>query len=153
MKGFLRYEVSNFAKEGCESRHNYNYWKRGEYIGFGVSASSFIGNRRFTNAFTIGEYIDAVILSRFPEISSEEIGKEDAKFETIMLALRTERGLNVNEFNVKTGGDFFKEYAAVLKSQEKFLAVTPDAVRIREEYMYVQNHIILAFMKEDGEGA
>lgn len=152
-KGFLRYEVSNFAKEGCESRHNYNYWKRGEYIGFGVSASSFIGNRRFTNAFTIGEYIDAVILNRFPEISSEEIGKEDAKFETIMLALRTERGLNVNEFNVKTGGDFFKEYAAALKSQEKFLAVTPDAVRIREEYMYVQNHIILAFMKEDGEGA
>ena len=41
-KGFVRYEVSNFAKEGCFSRHNLNYWKRGEYIGLGLSASSFV---------------------------------------------------------------------------------------------------------------
>ena len=48
-KGFDRYEVSNFAKDGFKSRHNLNYWQRGEYIGFGVSASSFIKERRFTN--------------------------------------------------------------------------------------------------------
>ena len=42
-KGVDRYEVSNFAVKGFESRHNYNYWERGEYIGVGVSASSFIG--------------------------------------------------------------------------------------------------------------
>lgn len=49
-KGFYRYEVSNFAKKGS-SRHNLNYWRRGEYIGAGVSASSFMNGRRFTNTF------------------------------------------------------------------------------------------------------
>ena len=44
-KGFARYEVSNFAKSGFESKHNLNYWQRGEYIGVGVSASSFIDDR------------------------------------------------------------------------------------------------------------
>ena len=146
--GFHRYEVSNFAKKGCESRHNFNYWKRGEYIGLGVSASSFIAERRFTNAFTLDEYMNAVILNKFPEISSEEIGKEDAKFERIMLALRTEEGLNIHEFDVKTGGNFLKEYEKALRTQERYLEITADTVRIKEEYMYVQNQIILAFMEK-----
>ncbi|PWM71688.1 MAG: coproporphyrinogen III oxidase [Bacillota bacterium] len=146
-RGFFRYEVSNFAKKGCESRHNYNYWKRGEYIGLGVSASSFIAERRFTNAFTLDEYMNAVILNKFPEISSEQIDPAGAKFETIMLALRTEKGLNIAEFNAKTGGDFFKDYAAALETQKKYLHVSPQNVRIKEEYMYVQNQIILSFME------
>lgn len=147
-KGFHRYEVSNFAKEGCESRHNANYWKRGEYIGLGVSASSFIDERRFTNAFTLDEYMNAVILNKFPEISSEQIDNEGAKFEMIMLALRTEKGLCVAEFNVRTGGDFFKDYAAALASQKNYLDISPEFVRIKEEYMYVQNQIISAFMEK-----
>lgn len=146
-KGFFRYEVSNFCKLGHESRHNYNYWNRGEYIGFGVSASSFIAERRFTNTFSIDEYINAIILNKFPEIASDVIEKDDARFEYIMLALRTEKGLNINEFNVKCGADFFEDYKDVLKSQEKYLDVTKDSVKIKEEYIYVQNNIILAFMK------
>lgn len=146
-KGFYRYEVSNFARKGFESRHNMNYWKRGEYIGFGVAASSFIDERRFTNTFKFDEYINAVILNKFPEISSDDIGEEDRKFEFIMLALRTERGLNVNEFNAKTGGDFFKDYAEALKKRRSVLDVSEYAVKIKEEFMYVQNEIILSFMK------
>ena len=56
-KGFSRYEVSNFALPGYESRHNLNYWRRGEYIGFGVAASSFMNNRRFTNTRDLDEYM------------------------------------------------------------------------------------------------
>lgn len=146
-KGFLRYEVSNFAKIGHESRHNYNYWKRGEYIGFGVSASSFINERRFTNSFSIDEYMNAIILNKFPEISSDVIEPNDAEFEYIMLALRTEKGLNINEFNVKTKSDFLNDYKSVLKSQEKFLDFNGEFIKIKDEYLYVQNHIILQFMK------
>ncbi len=73
-KGYHRYEVSNFAKEGYESRHNLNYWKRGEYIGVGVSASSFADGRRFTNTFNIDEYMNAIIYNKSPEISSDEVG-------------------------------------------------------------------------------
>ncbi len=146
-KGFDRYEVSNFALNGKYSRHNMNYWKRGEYIGVGVSASSFMEERRFTNTFNIDEYINAVIYNKNPEISSDNIEKEDAKFEFIMLALRTADGLSIKEFNQNFDADFLTEYKDVLSKKAEFLDIDGDTLKIKNEYLYVQNNIILNFMR------
>lgn len=146
-KGFSRYEVSNFAIPGYESRHNMNYWKRGEYIGVGVSASSFMENRRFTNTFKIDEYLNSVIFNKSPEISSEVIEKEDAKFEFIMLGLRTVKGISISEFNKLFDADLLKEYKDVLSKKSAFLTIEGDRLSIKEEFLYVQNDIILAFLK------
>ncbi len=146
-KGFNRYEVSNFAKDGFRSRHNQNYWKRGEYIGVGVSASSFMDGRRFTNTFKIDEYMNAVIYNKSPEISSDIIEDADARFEFIMLALRTTDGLNINEYNQKFSSDFKSEYKEQLNKKAQFLELVGDNLKIKDEYLYVQNDIILAFMK------
>ena len=145
-KGFERYEVSNFAKKGFRSRHNMNYWKRGEYIGVGVAASSFVDGRRFTNTFKIDEYINAVIYNKSPEISSEVIEEKDARFEQIMLALRTLDGLNVKEFNQKFSVDFDALYKDVLAKKMRFMDRVGDILTIKEEYLYVQNDIILEFL-------
>ncbi len=147
-KGFNRYEVSNFALDGFESKHNLNYWRRGEYIGLGVSASSIINERRFTNTFKIDEYLNAVIYNKSPEISSDVIEKPDAEFEFVMLGLRTQKGINVKEFNALFSEDFDALYADVLRKKEKYLLRDGDWLSIKEEYLYVQNDIILAFMKE-----
>ncbi|MBO7344481.1 MAG: radical SAM family heme chaperone HemW [Clostridia bacterium] len=147
-KGFDRYEVSNFAKSGYRSRHNQNYWQRGEYIGVGVSASSFMENRRFTNTFKIDEYINAVIYNKTPEISSEIIEDKDARFEFIMLALRTTDGLNVKEYEHLFKSNFKDEYKAQLSKKAQFLEFDGDTLKIKDEYLYVQNDIILSFMKE-----
>ncbi len=146
-KGFDRYEVSNFAKNGFYSRHNMNYWQRGEYIGVGVSASSFMENRRFTNTFKIDEYMNAIIYNKNPEISSEIIEGEDAKFEFIMLGLRTTNGISIDKFNKTFSSDFMAEYGDILKQKSKFLSVDGDTLRIKDKYLYVQNDIILSFMK------
>lgn len=146
-KGFNRYEVSNFCLDGYRSRHNMNYWKRGEYIGVGVSASSFMENRRFTNTFSIDEYMNAVIYNKSPEISSDVIEDADARFEFIMLALRTEDGLNIKEYNKTFDSDFDNEYKIELNKKSQFLERNGDNLKIKEEYLYVQNDIILAFMK------
>lgn len=146
-KGFERYEVSNFAKKGFESRHNLNYWRRGEYIGLGVAASSFIDGRRFTNTFSIDEYMNAVIYNKTPEIASDIIDGEDAKFEYIMLGLRTAEGIDVARFNKEFNADFDTEYKDVLAKKAVFLQRTKDRLKIKDEYLYVQNDIILAFMK------
>ncbi len=146
-KGFNRYEVSNFALDGYQSKHNLNYWERGEYIGLGVSASSFIDERRFTNTFKIDEYINAIIYNKSPEISSDTIDLEDAKFEYIMLHLRTSYGFSKAEFNKTFNADFDKDYANVLSEKARFLDCDGDNVTIKEQYLYVQNDIILAFMK------
>ena len=55
--GYMQYEISNFAKEGYESKHNLNCWKQHEYYGFGIGASSYYNNVRYTNIRVIQRYI------------------------------------------------------------------------------------------------
>ena len=146
-RGLSRYEVSNFAVKGHESRHNLNYWRRGEYIGLGVSASSFINGRRFTNAFTIDEYVHAILHGKYAEVSSERIEGEDAKFEFLMLALRTAEGVDLKKYKSAFGSDFTADFADALKSQGKYLEADGERIKIKDEYLYVQNGIITEFMK------
>ncbi len=147
-KGYNRYEVSNFAIPGFESRHNMNYWERGEYIGVGVSASSFMDGRRFTNTYNIDEYINAVIYNNVPEISSEMIDEQDAKFEFIMLGLRTTKGISIKKYNEIFNAEFDKEYKNALAKKATFLERKEDNLKIKDEYLYVQNDILLEFMKQ-----
>ncbi|MCD8293775.1 MAG: radical SAM family heme chaperone HemW [Clostridia bacterium] len=145
--GFERYEVSNFCKRGKESRHNLNYWRRGEYIGFGVSASSCINNIRFTNTFDLDEYFKCIISGHLAVIDSEEIDREGAAEELVMLALRTAEGLDTNKYFELAGEDFFAKYADVLERYADCLDVEGAVVKIKDEYLFVQNSIICDFLQ------
>ena len=146
-KGFSRYEVSNFAMAGYESKHNLNYWRRGEYIGLGVSASSFIDGRRFTNTYSIDEYNNAIIYNKVPEIASDLIEGDDAKFEFIMLGLRTSYGVDCEIYRKTFGSELKDDFKSALKEKAKFLDIQGEKIKIKDEYLYVQNDIIMAFMK------
>lgn len=143
--GFNRYEVSNFCKKGKESRHNLNYWRRGEYIGFGVSASSCINNVRFTNTFDLDEYFKCILSDNFAVIDSEEIDKAGQEEEYVMLALRTEKGIDLSDYKKKFGADFEKKYSAQLKRLEKYLQLDSANLKIKPEHLFVQNSIIVEF--------
>lgn len=145
--GFIRYEVSNFCKEGKGSLHNLNYWRRGEYIGFGVSASSCIKDRRFTNTFDLDEYFKCVLSDRLPVINSEDVDEEGRKFEFIMLALRTAVGLNTAEYKKLFKSDFYEEHKTALAKVEQYLERSGNYVRIKDDYLFVQNSIILEFIE------
>ena len=145
--GIERYEVSNFAKPGYESKHNMNYWKRGEYLGFGVAASSFWKERRFTNTFDIDEYMNAIISNKTPEVSSDLIEGDDRKNEFIMLALRTTSGVDKKRFKEEFSSDFDKEYGKPLSKMSSYLINDKDTLRIKDEYLFVQNEIIINFFK------
>src|SRR5205807_4993607 len=56
--GLDRYEISNFARPGWESRHNLKYWRREPYLGFGADAHSFDGEWRWRNAESAAEYVE-----------------------------------------------------------------------------------------------
>lgn len=143
--GFDRYEVSNFCKKGKESRHNLNYWKRGEYIGFGVSASSFINNVRFTNTFDLDEYFKCILSDHFAVIDSEEIDEEGREEEYIMLHLRTADGIDLQEYKKHFGVDFIKKYSNQIKKLADSLIINERTLRIKDEYLFVQNSIIIEF--------
>lgn len=137
-----QYEISNFAKKGYECRHNQNYWERGEYLAFGASAHGFNQNVRWENASDVQKYI-ALPVSKLA-VSSENLGQTDKIVETIMLALRTTMGLNLEHiknlgFDVLTEkGDEVQNLknAGLIEIKNGFLRITP-------KNFVVSNSIIL----------
>lgn len=149
--GFERYEVSNFAKDGFESRHNLNYWQRGEYIGVGLSASSFMRGKRFTNTFNLDEYMKCIISGFYPAVTSEDVEGWDAKFEYVMLALRTKYGVSISDYKQTFGVAIAEDFPIALKKTVKYLEFDGDNLRIKDEYLYTQNSILMYFMEEPHE--
>lgn len=110
---FDRYEVSNFAKDGKISHHNFGYWTREEYFGFGAGAHSFEilpGGKqvRYSNFASLEEYIATIEQANcFDDIKRatyEELSPKDIQNETVMLALRTSKGIR-EEFMPKVPGE------------------------------------------------
>ncbi len=110
--GFMRYEISNFAKEGYECRHNKKYWSCDEYIGIGASAHSYIGNKRFSNTNNLQEYINGA------KRDITELTKNDKISEFMMMGLRTQKGVSEQEFKNRFG----MEINNIFKNEtEKFI--------------------------------
>ena len=147
-KGYTRYEVSNFALEGYESRHNLNYWKRGEYIGFGVAASSFMLGQRFTNTFDLDEYMKCIISGFYPAITCEKVTDGEAKFEFIMLGLRTKYGVSLKEYKAQFGTNVGDDFPKAFQKSLQYLELDGDNLRIKDEYLYVQNSVLMPFVDE-----
>ena len=87
-RGFLRYEISNYALPGFESRHNLVYWRRGDYLGLGCAAHSLMNSQRFANTASLEEYLSGLRAGE-PETLTER----DVYEETVMLGLRTREGV------------------------------------------------------------
>ena len=93
--GFTHYEVSSFAKEGFQSKHNMHYWKRGEYLGFGPAAHSFWNGKRFSNVADLNAYLQSPC-SANDYAAAERISEEEAIEEEVMLGLRTNLGVDAD---------------------------------------------------------
>ena len=87
-KGFLQYEISNFARPGCESRHNNKYWQLVPYLGLGPGAHSFWQGRRFSFAPDLPGFLQKPMAT----LADEGIGGSAEEY--IMLRLRLRAGLN-----------------------------------------------------------
>ena len=77
-KGFEHYEISNFAKEGLECKHNLVYWKRGPYIGLGLGAHSFFEGKRFFNTYDMKQYIADIKVGKLPGSEKESVSDDEA---------------------------------------------------------------------------
>lgn len=105
--GFEQYEISNFALPGYACRHNLGYWRQVPYIGLGASAASCLPGDgcaylRRSNPPSIREYIEYVH-SGSPKPAEEKISHDDAMFETLMLGLRTTKGVSETDFATMHG--------------------------------------------------
>jgi oxygen-independent coproporphyrinogen-3 oxidase len=95
--GMLQYEVSNFARDGRESRHNWYYWNRSSYLGLGPSAHGFFPPYRIWNEFRWDRYRSAIGSGAGPMAGYEELTAADEALERLWLGLRTREGLRRDE--------------------------------------------------------
>ena len=101
--GLIRYELSNYARPGFESRHNSLYWRNDPYFGFGAGAWSYLDGIRARNVKRPPEYGLAVRESGWPIDEREELTQDEVMGETAMLALRTVAGLDLLSFAERFG--------------------------------------------------
>ncbi|MBR5686028.1 MAG: radical SAM family heme chaperone HemW [Muribaculaceae bacterium] len=104
--GYEHYEISNFAQPGFHSRHNSAYWDGTPYLGLGAAAHSFDGEVRRYNPADLQKYLDR-INEQGIAYDEERLTAEEQYDETVMLALRTARGLDTAIIHDRFGQDTY----------------------------------------------
>lgn len=146
--GYMHYEVSNFARMGFMSEHNSGYWSGSDYLGMGPSAVSTLGRRRFSNPRYMDEY-DAYVRGGLVGQDHEELTDDDLFKESVMLSLRTSKGLNLKAFRERVGFDLVKRQEQLITAlhRENLIRISHGYLRLTKNGMLVSNVIIrrLAF--------
>lgn len=91
--GFVHYEISNFALEGYECKHNLLYWTHEEFLGIGPSAWSFVKDRRFGNTRNLKVYKERLLKGEKPIEYQEILEGKEKIYDYLFVALRTRRGV------------------------------------------------------------
>ena len=99
--GYLRYEISNYAKPGFACRHNCTYWERGSYAGFGIGAASLVEQVRFSNTRNLKDYLGKYLKNATVAIKEnrQELSVEEQMEEFMFLGLRMMRGVSAGKFS------------------------------------------------------
>ena len=137
-KGYVHYEISNFAKDGFESKHNLNYWNNAEYYGFGVGASGYIGNVRYTNTKSITKYLNGTFNG-----TEEILSKEDVMANELMLGFRKLKGINLQEFFNKYGVNLQEAFDIQKPLENKDLIYQDGYLFINPKKIYIMNEILI----------
>lgn len=104
--GFEQYEISNFARNGLISRHNYSYWQQIPYLGLGPSAHSFNGHSRKWNVAQLDTYISSLRQGEDPS-ECEMLTTDNQYNEYVLLKLRTRDGLNLKQIESQFGSSYY----------------------------------------------
>lgn len=110
-RGYHQYEISNFARDGYECRHNLRYWLGEEYIGCGPAAHSYFGGRRFSLRRSFAQYCKLLETkgTSLPSSLLDEsyvIDRKEEVAEYLMLRLRLAKGISTEDFKARFGADF-----------------------------------------------
>lgn len=135
---YNHYEVSNFSIKGYESRHNLVYWHNENYYGFGLGASGYIGNIRYTNTRSINGYLAGKYVLEKHELDNNETMENE-----FMLGLRLLDGIDINEFKDKYKMDImdYKNVKKLLENNK--LILDKNRLFINPKDIYISNEILI----------
>ena len=137
-KGYLHYEVSNFALKGYESKHNLVYWHNEEYYGFGLGASGYLDKVRYTNTKSLTKYLKG-------ERTGERIflSNEDIRDHHLMLGFRLTKGINIEEFEQLYNVKLERVYPIKPLLKNGDLMIKKGNIFINPDKLYIMNEILL----------
>jgi oxygen-independent coproporphyrinogen III oxidase len=141
--GFEHYEVSNFARPGCRSRHNETYWSGDGYFAYGPGAARYIDGVRETNHRSTTTYLKRMLAGGSPIAERERLSPEARAREHLVFALRRLEGVSRREFTARTGGSID---ALVGNPLRKFVALgllddDGERIRLTREGLFVSDAI------------
>lgn len=147
-RGFMQYEISNFARMGFACRHNLGYWQGKGYLGIGPAATSTLNGKRWTNPEDITAW-QGIVAHKTVGENAEDLGGIVRLKEALMLGLRMSRGLNLKEWQSLSGYSFLKRFAPLVKAlQENGLAATRSGhFRLTKTGMLVSDAVMAHFFE------
>ena len=147
-KGYSRYEISNFAKNGKRSKHNIKYWLMEEYIGIGAGAHSYYKNERFSKICNVKEYIDAIKSGKDAVEEIRCVSEEEKLSEFVFLGLRMTDGISETDFFKTFNRDINEVYGNQIEKYLKMGVMERKSGRIyiKPEFLYVSNNILSDFV-------
>ena len=148
--GYRRYEISNYARAGEESRHNLAYWQDVSYIGLGAAAHSYWHGRRTENEQDLCRYIACIEGGLSPAREEEPCSRESHIEEFAFLALRTADGIDKHRFKEKFKTDIEEIYGEAIKRLKKAALVeeTASAICLTKQGMKFGNRVFEEFLLE-----
>ena len=139
---YIHYEISNYAKNGYQSKHNLVYWNNEEYYGFGLSSTSYINNERITNTKNLRKYLNGEYLD------TSVYEDKDIRMENeIMLGLRKLDGIDLDRFKEKFNVSLEDIYNIDNLISEGYLVKEDNYIKINKKYMYISNEIIVRILE------
>lgn len=142
-RGYLQYEISNFARLGFACRHNRAYWEGRDYLGLGAGAVSTLGGRRRENPRDIAAYARMCAGSGL-DAGWKELSPGERIREMVMLSLRTTRGLSLAAYRKLSGRDFLKDNEAMIRAlrQKELIRIVRGRLSLTKTGFLVENVIL-----------
>lgn len=159
--GFERYEISNYAKKGYECRHNLGYWKRVNYVGFGIGAASLVGNERFYNDSDLSKYIAG---PRECRSVAQVLTVKEQMEEFMFLGLRMTEGIGEKAFAEQFGDTLEGVYGQVIAQNiqngllcyrtqkddlEKAVTAEEQYLALTDKGLDVSNYVMAQFLFDE----
>jgi putative oxygen-independent coproporphyrinogen III oxidase len=148
LNGYKQYEISNFSREGFESKHNLTYWNNDYYYGFGAGAHSYANGYRRSNYGPLKKYMQLLENNELPILEEHQVTKEEQMEEEMFLGLRKTKGVSIKNFDHKFGVSPLTYFSEAIKEQtdRKLLVVAEDYIALTRQGRFLGNEVFQSFI-------
>ncbi|EWG09817.1 radical SAM family heme chaperone HemW [Cytobacillus firmus] len=146
--GFAQYEISNFAKQGYESRHNITYWDNEWYFGFGAGAHGYVNGLRRSNHGPLKKYMEPIEKGQLPILEEHKVPLEEQMEEEMFLGLRKTEGVSISRFKEKFGKNPLDHFEVQIKqhTEKKLIIAGEEHIKLTRQGRFLGNEVFQSFI-------